>query len=129
MYENNRKLLGFSDLAKGNSRVRGRSLEICRLDFRFELLGRFSGVARDQNAFGGAPAGGGFGRGARDRGSEFWGWFLRRAGSLDLGNHDLGFGGWLDPHAVVVDVGVGVCGLDDVASGYVDAISLFDDVA
>jgi len=34
----------------------------------------------------------------------------------------------LHPQAFVVDVGVGVDSLDDVASGYVDAIRLFDDV-
>jgi hypothetical protein len=35
----------------------------------------------------------------------------------------------LHPQAFVVDVGVDIDSLDDVASGYVDAIGLFDDVA
>jgi hypothetical protein len=34
----------------------------------------------------------------------------------------------LHPQAIVVDVGVRVDSLDDVASGYVDAVGLFDDV-
>ena len=34
----------------------------------------------------------------------------------------------MDPEAVVVDVSVGVCSLDDISRSYIDAIGLFDDV-
>jgi len=62
MYQTNLDLLGFGDTAKRTSRVRGRSLEIRRVDFRLELLWRFSRALRGRNVFGGASAGGGFSR-------------------------------------------------------------------
>lgn len=45
------------------------------------------------------------------------------------GNDDFGAGFRLNPQAVVVNVGVGVDGLDDVAGGDADAVGLFDEVA
>ena len=56
------------------------------------------------------------------------GGFQRGGSGFILGDYNFRFRGRLDPHAIVIDVGVGVGSLDDVASGDVDAVGLFDDV-
>jgi hypothetical protein len=68
MYKNDRSLGGFRNRARGYEGVGSRSLEICRLNLRIELLRRFSEILSGRSVFRAAPMGRGFGGGARHRG-------------------------------------------------------------